>query len=63
MIEEFQELMNAVQDYRQHKADKDPDAKREYGYLRARIERTWREGRISRMQMMTLIGVMEERDE
>lgn len=22
MIEEFQELMNAVQDYRQHKADK-----------------------------------------
>lgn len=60
MIEEFQELMNAVQDYRQHKADS-AYGPREYGYLRARIERTWREGSISRMQMMTLIGVMEER--
>ena len=61
MIEEFQELMNAIQEYRQHKAENNPDISREYGYLRARIERTWREGSISRMQMMTLIGVMEER--
>lgn len=61
MIKEFTELMNDIQYYRQHKADGDPDAGREYNYLRARIERTWREGSITRMQMETLIGVMEER--
>lgn len=42
MIVEFQELMNAIQEYRQHKAENNPDISREYGYLRARIERTWR---------------------
>ena len=61
MIQEFTALMNDVQDYRQHKAAGDCDIAHEYGYLRARIERTRREGKISTMQMVTLIDVMEER--
>ena len=61
MIKEFTALMNDIQDYRQHKANNDPDAEREYYYLRARIERTWRQGALSRMQMETLTEVMEEK--
>ena len=61
MNKDFIALMNDVQEYRQHKADRDPDAKREYYFLRARIERTWREGKLNGMEMGTLTDIMEER--